>query len=369
MFRLNLSNIKFSFIQCLSFILTILLCLLSLNILVGCSLSKTSQDTSKTTKSTTNPTTTNRSTGLNSVEAAQLVWPKAKGNFGDAVLFRMAPIADADSTELMLAGDWQKTGRSANWFIWYADPDGEDWLMFTIKGNKLEKTDIGTREWSVMAMGADWPRERPAVAIEDAAAAAAKQGANLDALTWVELSCAYPASDYGERPYWVFACSETTDSGLSLNYRVLIDAITGKAIGALNERDEKLQLPIDLASLETTRQDTHQADLQAFFDLIIKEDWTFSIAQLSYNMAPDDAARQMWLANFQSFDSLEVASIEPAALVQWTDEWESYKVVLKIKTSEPVEKYGWENGENTRWVTIIPQGAGYWKIEAISSSP
>ncbi len=380
----NLRLIKSYINRCLTFISVVILLFLILNSLTGCAApavvnqdaSKSAENTANTSISTTVPKTVStipkpadNSAGLNSIEAAQLVWPKAKSNFGDAVLFRMAPVSDKDSTKLMLDSDWEKTGCSANWFIWYADPDGQDWLMFAIKGNKLDKTDIGTRGWSVMSMGGDWPREQPAIAIEDAAAAASGQGANMDALTWVELSCDYSASNYHKHPYWVFTCSDTTGSGLTLNYRIFVDAETGKAAGALNDRNEKLALPINLASLETVRKNNHQADLQKFFNLIINKDWTFSIFQLSYNIAPNDASRQMWLSNFQSLNSLEVVSIEPANLVQWTDEWESYKVILKIKTNEPVDKFGWENGENTRWVTIIPQGAGDWKIGAISSSP
>ena len=361
--------------------------LMCLNIMTACSISNTSQSIAATTKPATSKTTasngtdstestaaassrvTGDSAGLNSIEAPQLVWPKAKANFGDAVLFRMAPNDGKDSTELRLAGDWQETGRSTEWFIWYADVDGENWLMFEIKGKELGNLDIGTRSFSVMAMGDDWPREQPAIAIEDAARTATAQGANMDALTWVELACDYPAGDFRTHPYWIFACSETTDSGLTLNYRLLVDAITGEAAGALNDRDEALALPIDLASLDKPRAESHEADLRAFFDLVITQDWTFSMFQLSYNMAPDDATRQMWLSNFQSLDSLEVVSIEPASLVQWSDEWESYKVVLQIETKEPVDKYGWENGENTRWISIIPQGAGNWKIESFSSSP
>ncbi len=384
MFISNLRLIKSCINRCLTFISVVFLFFFIFNNLAGCKAPAViNQDTSKSAENSANTSisttasktvstsqkSADKSTGLNSIEAAQLVWPKAKSNFGDAVLFRMAPVADKDSTKLMLNSDWQKTGRSANWFIWYADPDGQDWLMFAIKGNKLDKTDIGTRGWSVISMGADWPREQPAIAIEDAAAAASEQGANLDSLTWVELSCDYPASDYRGHQYWVFACSDMTGSGLALNYRIFVDAKTGKAAGALNDRNEKLSLPINLASLETVRKNNHEADLQKFFNLIINKDWTFTIFQLSYNMAPDDASRQMWLSNFQSLNSLEVVSIEPANLVQWTDEWESYKVILKIKTNEPVDKYGWENGENTRWMTIIPQGAGDWKIGAISSSP
>ena len=375
MHSFNLNHVKYR--QAIA--ATILTGLFCLSFLTACGTFATSRGTAKPTKNTSGETiapTTKTSTqpagdsvGMTSIEAPQLVWPKAKGNFGDAVLFRMAPIVNEESTELMLAGDWQKTGRSANWFIWYADADGEDWLLLGIKGSKLADTDIGTRSFSALTAGADWPREKPAVAIEDAAKAAAAQGANLDALTWVELACAYPAGEFADGPRWVFECSETTDSGFSLNYRIFVNAITGEVTGAINDRNEALALPIDLTSLEKPREENHQADLQAFFDLIIQKDWTFSIFQLSYNLAPDDASRQMWLANFQSLDSLALVSIEPVNLVQWTDEWEIYKVVLKITTGEPVDKYGWENGENTRWMTIIPQGAGNWKIEAISSSP
>jgi len=57
---------------------------------------------------------------------------------------------------------------------------------------------------------------------------------------------------------------------------------------------------------------------------------------------------QQWLANFQSLKSLTVVSVEQVNLEQWTEERESYKVILDVTTSEPLEKYGWENGQNIR---------------------
>jgi len=93
------------------------------------------------------------------------------------------------------------------------------------------------------------------------------------------------------------------------------------------------------------------------------------VRQLSYQMSPDEATAQMWLANFKSLTSLKVVSIEQANLVQWTAQAEYYKVTLDITSSEPVETYGWENGDNVRWIKIIPEGAGDWKIDSISSSP
>jgi hypothetical protein len=78
---------------------------------------------------------------------------------------------------------------------------------------------------------------------------------------------------------------------------------------------------------------------------------------------------QQWLANFQSLKSLTVVSVEQVNLEQWTEERESYKVILDVTTSESLEKYGWENGRNIRWVTLIPQGGGPWKVSLLAQSP
>ena len=40
-----------------------------------------------------------------------------------------------------------------------------------------------------------------------------------------------------------------------------------------------------------------------------------------------------------------------------------------MATAESPDRYGWENGANVRWVTLIPQGAGGWKVEALANNP
>ncbi len=42
---------------------------------------------------------------MTSVEAAELVWPMAKANFKDAVLWRMAPVNDKESAQMLLDKD------------------------------------------------------------------------------------------------------------------------------------------------------------------------------------------------------------------------------------------------------------------------
>ena len=334
-------------------VLCLLLCVVSCS-LAGCG--RTSGGPSQTT-------------GLTSVEAAELAWPEAKGNFGDAVLWRLAPVEEREGTEMCLTADWQDSDRATAWFVWYADPVGENWMMFSIRGTAIANRDIGTRSFSQMAMSSDWPRERPAVAMKDAAKAAAAQGAELAALTWTEFTCDYAASDVRRTPVWVFTFSEALASGSTLNYRIFVDGITGKVLLALNDRDERMTLPIDREALQKPRTDSHEKDLRQFFGFMSTGEPEWAVRQLAYAASPDEATAQVWLANFRSLSALTVVSVEQASLEQWTAEREFYKVTLDVQTSEPPEKYGWDNGRNVRWVSIIPQGAGAWKVNALSSSP
>ncbi|HQK73362.1 MAG TPA: hypothetical protein PL044_06275 [Clostridiales bacterium] len=307
--------------------------------------------------------------GLTSLEAQKLAWSKAKGVFDDCVLFRMAPVESKDSTALKLSADWQTSDRSGAWFAWYADSNSGDWFMVSIVGKKIDKVDIGTRSFSAEAFDSALPKENTAVSMKDAASAAKAQGANMDVVTWVEFQCERFSGSAGRLPLWVFTCSDTLDSGVTLNYKIYVNAATGKVEGALNDRNEDMALPIDIEDLQKPRTENHEADLRKFFSFISQGEPVWAVRQLEHSLSPDEATAQMWLANFQSLKTLEVVSVEQTNLEQWTDQWESYKVVLNVTTDETPDKYGWENGENTRWITLVPQGAGDWKIASIGTSP
>jgi hypothetical protein len=311
---------------------------------------------------------TSQSAGLTSVEAAELVWPEAKKNFGDAVLWRMAPVEERNSLTMRLASDWQNSDRSAAWFVWYADPVGENWMMFSVQGKAIASRDIGTRSFSKMAMDAEWPRERPAVAMKDAAKTVGAQGAEFSALTWTEFTYEYD-SDSHKRPGWVFSFSESLASGGTLIYWFFVDGITGVVLKAVNDCNEPMELPIDREALLKPRTDNHEKDLRQFFGFISTSQPEWAVRQLASAASPNEATAQMWLANFQSLSALTVVSVEQASLEQWTAEREFYKVTLDVKTSDPPEKYGWDDGRNVRWVELAPQGGGAWKVAALATNP
>jgi hypothetical protein len=160
-----------------------------------------------------------------------------------------------------------------------------------------------------------------------------------------------------------------TKSGNTVTYSMLVSALTGEVLAAVNDRDEKMDLPIDLDALEETKAEDHRQDVLEFFSFIGTDDPSWAVRQLSSALSPDEASAQAWLANFASIDSLTVVAIEQARLEEWTSEWECFKVTLQVETQETPDKFGWDNGSNTRWVTIVPQGAGAWKINAFDSNP
>ncbi len=337
-----------------------------LTVFVSCSKQANTGSTGATTKAATAKTT---SEGLTSLEAEVLAWSQAKNIFNDSVLFRLAPIETAKSTVAKLSPDWQSSDRAAAWFAWYADSAGGDWFMVSIIGTSVANKDIGTRSFTAEVFDSSLPKEKTAVSMKDAAAAAKAQGANMDSVTWVEYQCERFNDSPSRLPLWVFTCSDTPELGVTLNYKIYVNAETGNVEGAKNDRNEDMKLPIDLNALKQTRSENHETDLRKFFSFISGGDPVWAVRQLEYSLSPDEATAQMWLVNFQSLKSLQIVSIEQVNLEQWTETWEAYKVVVNISTSEPVEKYGWENGENTRWVTLVPQGGGDWKVSAFGSSP
>jgi len=324
--------------------------------LFGCSMGGSSDNTGNKSFS-----------GLTSIEASKLAYEKIKKGFEKTVLFKAVPVDDKGSTTLLLDKNWYENDISGGWFFWFADAKGTDWFLVGIKGKSIAYTDIGTRSFSAGNFPEEWPSESFKVSMKQAAQKAKSQGANIDTLTWIEYNCAYPAL-LGGKPEWVLSFSEQVGDS-TLNYTIFVDGISGEIVGALNEKGDALSLPIDREALQKPRTENHKEDVQTFFNLIDKKDYDFALFQLSYNLCPNDASRNMWSENLKSIKSIKVKSIEPHRLPEWTDEREYYKVILEIQTDEPPDKYGWESGVNTRWITIIPQGAGAWKIEELSTSP
>lgn len=82
---------------------------------------------------------------------------------------------------------------------------------------------------------------------------------------------------------------------------------------------------------------------------------------------------QAWATHFSNINSFKLISVEKANESKWTETKHIYKVILDVwmnpdSASAPIPYYGWENGQNTRWLTLEKVG-NTWKIAEIATGP
>jgi len=87
----------------------------------------------------------------------------------------------------------------------------------------------------------------------------------------------------------------------------------------------------------------------------------------------DETELQIWAVHFNAINSFKLLKIEKANENEWTDDKHIYKVVLDVwmdpsSAQAPIPYYGWQNGENTRWITLEKVG-DIWKISEIATGP
>ena len=302
--------------------------------------------------------------GLTSIEASKLAYKEANKALGDVFIYRAIPTNTEKSTALFLDKNWFDNDISNAWFFWLAETDGTLWMLVKIEGNKITDTTVGTRDFTPANYPSTFPSTSFKVSMKQAADIVKAQGADLTKLTWIE----YIAKNPTLETKWMLSFSEEI-GGSTVNYIIYVDGITGSIIESETAEGFNFPLPVDREAIQKPREEDHREAIVKFFEYVNNKDYGHVSLQLSSYMCPNDTMRAMWLENFKSMKSVEVKSIEVNRLPEWTDEIEYYKVVLDIKTDASPEQFGWENGLNTRWISIIPQGAGYWNIKEIATNP
>jgi hypothetical protein len=133
--------------------------------------------------------------------------------------------------------------------------------------------------------------------------------------------------------------------------------------------------PLALVKTTTTTVPLPQETdiVNSFFNVIGEHRPADAVSMLAPDLISNESNKQAWAVQFNAFSSLKVISVEPALQEDWTDTQHEYKVVLEAamkseSASAPIPYYGWENGSNTRWITIVKSGS-FWKISGIGTGP
>lgn len=87
----------------------------------------------------------------------------------------------------------------------------------------------------------------------------------------------------------------------------------------------------------------------------------------------DDSEKQAWAVQFNAINSMKLLNSEPASTSEWSSTKQIYKVMLDVQMNPnsenaPIPYYGWDNGQNIRWITLEKVGK-VWKISSIATGP
>lgn len=113
--------------------------------------------------------------------------------------------------------------------------------------------------------------------------------------------------------------------------------------------------------------------IDSFFGQIELKRPDSAVNMMASKIISDDSQKQAWAVQFSAINSLKVLKVEPSMSDEWTETKHSYKLTLDISmdpdsANAPIPYYGWENGKNIRWVTLVKEGK-MWKIEGIATGP
>lgn len=128
----------------------------------------------------------------------------------------------------------------------------------------------------------------------------------------------------------------------------------------------------EIAESENVPLPQEEDIVRLFFNLINEKRIPEAVAMMDASAAPDDNAKQAWGVQFDIFNSVSVKSVEPSNIGDETEGQKTYKVILDANNKPGSEKavipnYGWENGENIRWVGLKKDESGMWKILGIGT--
>lgn len=113
--------------------------------------------------------------------------------------------------------------------------------------------------------------------------------------------------------------------------------------------------------------------ISSFFTLIETKRPSDAVTMMTSEITSNDSQKQAWAVQFNAINSLNVISVEPSMKEEWTDTKHTYKLTLDVtmnpnSANEPIPYFGWENGQNIRWVTLVKEGK-MWRVEGIATGP
>ena len=292
--------------------------------------------------------------GLTSSEAARIAFPEARTWSADVVLWEAGPAPQT------LDAAWASNGRAGEWFFSYARPSDDRCFTVDVENGVVVGADEDSSMSRGIAIPSSAPRDAPRVSLGQAAAAARAAGMpEHPAEPAIFYTLESPTPEWSGTPVWQLGC----DSPEGGRWYV-VDGLTGRLLAVL----DALGKPVG-AETEPAKPAGDARDVIArFFALLDAGEGEEAVELMRADIRAQDLARAMWLASFESIDSIALTKTEERMKEQWSNTIQYYRCLLTIRL-KPGEQPGlWEDGTVTRYVSVTAE-EGVWKIGEVSVNP
>jgi len=123
----------------------------------------------------------------------------------------------------------------------------------------------------------------------------------------------------------------------------------------------------------TVPEPQEQDIIRNFFQLIAEKNVSAAVLSMSSKNTADDSVKQAWGVQFNDWNSVNVTSVETSMPTEWSESRHTYKVTMDVvidssAADEAIPYYGYENGQNTRFIPIVKEN-GLWKVDGIATGP
>lgn len=298
---------------------------------------------------------------LTSLEAAALAYQEARKWDHEAVLWYMNPPGRG------LDYHWGENDLSWEWGIIFVRPRDDKSYYIQIVDNQIVSIEEGGEYVKRLSpILPSFPKDRPGISMQEAAQVAFAAGAP----SWDRASSVYiidsSVSTYRGKPVWYFLF----DSQFAA---YTIDGLTGELL-AHDYFDPKTLKKISPGEVKYKFYPDKVAKIKEenfiyeFFEAIDQKKFEQVFSMMDENLAGNENMQEMWKTNFSSLDKIKVIWLYPEEEQKWPNHQPLYEVNIYTISKPGSPYYGWDEGRNTRWITVAAE-EDKWKIVSIATGP
>jgi len=298
---------------------------------------------------------------LTSSEAANLAYQEAKQWDKEAVLWYLCPPARS------LDYHWYQNELSWEWEVMFARPRDEQIYYFKLMDGQIVTREEGGEYLKRLSpILLNLPKDKTVVSMQEAAQVIFTAGAP----SWERPNVVYvidnSIEDLRGRPVWLFLfwsqVSTYAVDGISgeLIRREYFDPQTLKKI---NPEEVKYEFYPD--KKVKIKEENFIYD---FFEAITQGDIEQYFSMMDRELAGNEMIQEMWKTAFSSLELIKIISLYPEEERKWHNKQPLYRTIIYALPRAGAPYYGWDEGRNTRWISITPYGDS-WKIVSITTSP